>query len=426
MPKQFIWDYPEVIKMSVNILEAVIKLAALKQLDGAQIQEIIVDSITSTLAKKLEPENELEVYIDDAAKGIKVRYKCQVVEQESSLGEISLAEARSSYDAHAQVGDYISKEMALHEFEPKLVKTAQKIIQDRIRHLEDEKIQNDFDKQKHTIVSGRIKSIDENNGGYRVDLGYTDALLPLDEQIENEFYRVGDNIKAYVTNIRSGNRGVIVILSRTNPEFVKKLFEAEIPAIFSNGIKIRKIVREPGIRTKVELESLDPKLDPITECVGPKGTRIDSIRKELHGEQIDIVIHSDDMEKMIENALGISGVKRVVIERNRSASVIVEEADKVMAIGKQGKNVKLAAKLTGLKIDIFTSAEFEEKMAKERRTISHVSELDGVSPKIAEMLRNAGYTSVQDIFQASVNELSALEGMGQKTAEKLKESAKYF
>ncbi|MDD4806282.1 MAG: transcription termination factor NusA [Candidatus Cloacimonetes bacterium] len=412
--------------MSVNILDAVNKLAVIKQLDGHLIQEIVVESITGTLSKKLGEENELEVFIDEASSGIKARFKCLVVELESSLGEISLSEARAEYNPKAQLGDYIQKEMSLHEFEPKLVKTAQRAIGDRIRHLEDEKIQNDFNKQKHTIVSGKIKTIDENNGGYRIDLGYTDALLPLDEQIENEFYRVGDNIKAYVTNIRSGANGVTVILSRTNPEFVKKLFEAEIPAIFAGTIKIRKIVREPGIRTKVELEAVDPKLDPITECVGPKGTRIDSIRKELHGEQIDIVVFSEDPEKMIENALGISSVKRVIIERNRAASVIVDEADKVMAIGKQGKNVKLAAKLTGLKIDIFTLEEFEEKMAKERRTISHITELDGVSPKIAEVLRNAGYTSVQDIFSASVSELAALEGMGQKTAEKLKESAKYF
>jgi len=414
------------MKMSVNILDAVNKLAVIKQLDGHLIQEIVVESITGTLSKKLGEENELEVFIDEASSGIKARFKCLVVELESSLGEISLSEARAEYNPKAQLGDYIQKEMSLHEFEPKLVKTAQRAIGDRIRHLEDEKIQNDFNKQKHTIVSGKIKTIDENNGGYRIDLGYTDALLPLDEQIENEFYRVGDNIKAYVTNIRSGANGVTVILSRTNPEFVKKLFEAEIPAIFAGTIKIRKIVREPGIRTKVELEAVDPKLDPITECVGPKGTRIDSIRKELHGEQIDIVVFSEDPEKMIENALGISSVKRVIIERNRAASVIVDEADKVMAIGKQGKNVKLAAKLTGLKIDIFTLEEFEEKMAKERRTISHITELDGVSPKIAEVLRNAGYTSVQDIFSASVSELAALEGMGHKTAEKLKESAKYF
>ncbi|MCK9557906.1 MAG: transcription termination factor NusA [Candidatus Cloacimonetes bacterium] len=412
--------------MNANILDAVIKLAAIKQLDGALIQEIIVESITNTLSKKLGPENELEVYIDEAVSGIKVRFKCQVVELENELGEISLTDARADFDPRAQLGDYIQKEMSLYEFEPKLVKTAQKIIQDRIRNLEDEKIQNDFNKQKHTIVSGKIKSIDENNGGYRIDFSYTDALLPLDEQIENEFYRVGDNIKAYVTNIRNGNKGVTVILSRTNPEFVKKLFEAEIPSIFNGKMHIRKIVREPGIRTKVELESMDESLDPITECVGPKGTRIDSIRRELHGEQIDIVVHSEDMEQMVQNALGISNAKRVVVERGRAASVIVDEADKVVAIGKQGKNVRLAAKLTGLKIDIFTSEEYEEKMSKERRTVSHITELDGVSPKIAEVLRNAGYTSVQDIFQASVNELASLEGMGQKTAEKLKEAAKYF
>ncbi len=412
--------------MSANILEALTKLAAIKQLNPALIQDIIVEAVTSTLQKKLDPDADLQVYVDAISGNIKAKFRCVVVEMEEGLGEMSLSEARSEYDPKAVLGQFIDKTMSLHEFEPKLVKTAQKIIQDRIRRLEDEKIQNDFNKQKHTIVTGKIKAIDENNGGYRVDIGYTDALLPLDEQIENEFYRVGDNIKAYIVNIRAGSGGVTMVLSRTNPEFVKKLFEAEIPEIFNESLKIRKIVREPGIRTKVELEANDPKIDPIVACVGPKGTRIDSIRRELHGEQIDIVVHSEDIEKMIEHALGVEGVKRVIIERNRAASVIVEEADKVMAIGKQGKNVKLAAKLTGMKIDIYTVAEFEEKQAKERRTISHVTELDGVTPKIAESLRNAGYTSVQDVFMASVDELCNLDGLGQKTAERLKEAAKYF
>ncbi|MDD4310422.1 MAG: transcription termination factor NusA [Candidatus Cloacimonetes bacterium] len=412
--------------MSANILEALTKLAAIKQLDPVAIQEIIVDSVTTTLQKKLAPEAELQVYVDEVSGNIKANFKCLVVEVEDGFGQVSLFDARNELDSKAVLGQLIEKTMALHEFEPKLVKTAQKIIQDRIRKLEDEKIQNDFNKQKHTIVTGKIKAIDDNNGGYRVDIGYTDALLPLDEQIENEFYRVGDNIKAYIVNIRAGGSGVTMVLSRTNPEFVKKLFEAEIPEIYNNYIKIRKIVREPGIRTKVELETSDPKMDPVVACVGPKGTRIDSIRKELHGEQIDIVVHSEDVEKMIENALGIVGVKRVKIEHNRAASVIVEDSDKVMAIGKQGKNVKLAAKLTGMKIDIYTTSEYEEKTAKERRTISHVTDLDGVTPKIAESLRHAGYTSVQDVFVASVDELCNLDGMGQKTAERLKEAAKYF
>ncbi|MDY0152730.1 MAG: transcription termination factor NusA [Candidatus Cloacimonas sp.] len=412
--------------MSANILEALSKLAAIKQLDPVMIQEIIVEAVNSTLLKKLDPEAELEVFVDDISGNIKARFKCLVVELEENLGQISLSDARDEYDANAALGQYIEKTLSLHDFEPKLVKTAQKIIQDKIRKLEDEKIQSDFNKQKHTIVSGKIKTIDENNGGYRVDIGYTDALLPLDEQIENEFYRVGDNVKAYIVNIRASGGGVTMVLSRTNPEFVKKLFEAEIPEIFKEQIKIRKIVREPGIRTKVELETSDPRIDPVVACVGPKGTRIDSIRKELHGEQIDIVVHSEDIEKMIENALGIDGVRRVIIERNHAASVIVEESDKVTAIGKQGKNVKLAAKLTGMKIDIYTVAEFDEKMAKERRTVSHVTELDGVTPKISEALRSAGYTSVQDVFMASVDELCNLDGMGQKTAERLKEAAKFF
>lgn len=410
--------------MSTNILDAVIKLAAIKQLDKEVIQDLIMEAISTTLSKKLEPENELKIFVDEQNGQIKASFKCLVVEIENGLGEISLADALA-LNKKAQLGDFITKTMAMHEFEPKLIKTAQKIIQDRIRLLEEERIQNDFNKQKNTIVTGKIKSIDDT-GSYRIDIGYTDALLPSDEQIDNEFYRVGDNIKAYVVNIRTHQSNVTIILSRANPEFVKKLFEAEIPEVYDGTVKILKIVREPGIRTKVEIESTDPKIDPVATCVGIKGTRIDNIRRELHGEQVDLVVHSEDLDQMIENALGVDNVQRVIIERNRAASVIVDEENKVVAIGKQGKNVKLAAKLTGMRIDIFTMEEFEEKMAKERRTISHINELDGVTSKIAEILRHAGYTSVQDIFSASVDELCNLEGVGQKTAERLKEAAKYF
>ena len=181
------------------------------------------------------------------------------------------------------------------------------------------------------------------------------------------------------------------------------------------------------MRTKVELESLDPRLDPVRICIGPKGTRIDNIRAELRREQIDIVVHSDDPEQMVINALGVeNGVRQVIIERNKVANVILNEESKVMAIGKQGKNVKLAAKLTGLKIEIYTTTEYDNKMAKQRRTVSHITELDGVNAKIAEALRAAGYTSVQDIFSATVEELCNIEGVGEKTAERLKEAAKYF
>ncbi|MBP7932663.1 MAG: transcription termination factor NusA [Candidatus Syntrophosphaera sp.] len=411
--------------MSTNILDAVVKLAAIKQLDKETIQAIILESIYNILNKKLEPENQLELIVDEDTNAIKANFLCKVVEVEKNLGEISLDEARKIYGKDVEIGQYVPKTMAMYEFEPKLIKTAQKAIQDKIHQLEEEKVRNDFDKQKNTIISGKIKSIDDN-GNYRIDIGYSDAILPVDEQIENEYYRVGDNIKAYVVNIQVHKNNNAIILSRTNPEFVKKLFETEIPEIYDGTIKILKIVREPGVRTKVEIESTDPKLDPVAACIGIKGTRIDSIRRELHGEQIDLVVHDEDPEKMIVRALGLENVKRVILERNRAASVIVDDEDKVMAIGKGGKNVKLAAKLTGMKIDIYTMDEFEEKMAKERRTISHITELDGVTPKIAEILRHAGYTSVQDIYAASIEELCNLEGVGEKTAQRLKEAAKDF
>lgn len=410
--------------MSANILDAVTKLAAIKQLDQTKIREIIEFAVYTTLEKRLAPENELKVLTDENSGMITARFLCKVVELEENLGEISLVSARAEAP-EAQLDDMIMRELPLSEFEPKLVKNAQRIIQEKIRGLEDEKIQNDFNKLKDTIVVGRIKTIDEN-GGYRIDINHTDALLPPEEQIENEFFRQGENIRAYVVNIRSQQSKITIILSRTNPEFVKKLFEAEIPEIFGGQLVIRKIVREPGVRTKVELEVKEPKLDPIGACIGTKGTRIDSIRRELHGEQIDIVIHSEDPEQMVINALGVPEAISVIVERNRAAAVILSEDNKVIAIGKQGKNVKLAAKLIGMKLDIYTKREYEEKMAKDRRTISHITELDGVTPKIAEFLRDAGYTSVQDIYTASLDELKTVEGLGPKTAEKLKEAAKHF
>jgi N utilization substance protein A len=411
--------------MSANILDAVIKLAAIKQLNKDEIQQIIIETVISTLSKRMKPESNLEVLVDQATGSIKAKFLCTIVETEHNLDEINLLDAKESYGKQVKIDDTFTREMALSEFEPKLVKTAQKIILDKIRDLEHERIKTDFDKQKHTIVTGRVKSIDDV-AGYKVDIGYSEALLPPDEQIDNEFYKVNDMIKAYVVNIRTKDSKVMIILSRTNPEFVKKLFEAEIPEIFHGSVKIKKIVREPGIRTKIELESTDSKIDPIACCVGSKGTKIDSIRRELHGEQIDIVVHSEDVETMIAHALGLESIKRVIVERGKTAAVIISEEDKVTAIGKQGKNVKLAAKLCGFKLDIYTQEEFEDKMSKERRTISHIKELDGVNAKIEEILRKHGYTSVEDVYSASLDELCNLDGIGQKTAEKLKEASRLF
>lgn len=411
--------------MSSNILAVLNQLASFKQLDKDMLTDIIKESLYSTIAKKLEPENELKIHLDFAAGDIYATFKRIVVLIDAELGEISLDEAKRQYGKGIELGDSVDVKMQFHELGPKIIKNAKKAIQERIKSEDANKTSLHFESQKNTIVTGKVKS--ESFGGIRVDIGYTTALLPPEEQIEEEYYKQGDIIKAYVTNIRRKDSGVTIILSRTDPEFVKKLFENEIPEVFNGDIIIKKIVREPGIRTKVEVYTEKENIDPAGSCLGTKGLRIDSIRKELHGEQIDIVVSNDNDDEYISNAIGRDLVERVIVsERGKFARVIVKEKNKNLAIGKKGKNVRLAAKLTNYNIDIFTKDEYNSKLAEERRITNHVSELEGVTPNLAQILKSHGYTSVQDIYLATVDELCNLGSIGTKTAEKLKESAEAF
>ena len=405
-------------------MSSLAELANLKQLDKEKLYEIIKEGLYQAVSKKLLLENELEIVADFDTNKILAKFKKIVVERDVSLGEISLEDA-GYYEDDVELGDTIPVEMAIYEFEPKVIRNARKAILEKIKLLEEDRIMYDYENQKNQIVSGKVRKVDYN--GYVLDIGYADALLPVEEQIEDEFYKVGDMVRAYVVNIRKRKNDVIVILSRTRAEFVKKIFETEIPDINSGEIEIKKIVREPGMRTKVAVKSNEPKIDALASCLGPKGMRIDQIRKELNGELIDIILWDNSPEQFIANAIGQDLVEKVYLaQRGKFARIIVAEKSKNLAIGKKGKNVKLAAKLTEYKLDIFTEEEFEDKISEERRITSHVSDLDGVTPKIAEILKVHGYTSVQDIHVAGIDELSHLEGLGKKTVTKIKESANYF
>ncbi|MCD6180834.1 MAG: transcription termination factor NusA [Candidatus Cloacimonetes bacterium] len=411
--------------MSGNLIGSLAALANLKQLDKTQLQQIIQDGLFHAISKKLHEENELKIVTNFESNKIVAQFYRIVVEQDFELGQISLAEARSKYDAQAELGDKIAVEIPITDFEPKVIKIARKAILERIKGLEEDRIMFDYEKQKFQVVSGKVRKNEFN--GYVVDIGYADALLPLEEQVDEEYYKPGDIIRAFVINIRKRKTDVIVILSRTRPEFVMKLFESEIPEITNKEVEVKKIVREPGIRTKVAVASLSKGIDAMAACLGPKGIRIEQIRKELNGEFIDIVLWDESPEQLIANAIGPDLVEKVYLaERGKFARIIVQENNKNLAIGKKGKNVKLAAKLTDFKLDIYTEEEFEEKISEERRITSHISDLDGVSTKIADILKEHGYTSVQDIFDSTIEELCNMEGLGKKTAEKIKESAKYF
>ncbi len=410
--------------MNLNIMGSLAELANLKQLDKEKLTTIIKEGLYQAISKKMILDNELEITTDLTTNKIIAKFKRIVVERDTTLGEISFEDAMMIED-NLELGDTIPVQMNITEFEPKVIRNARKAILERIKALEEDRIMFDYENQKNQLVSGKITKDDFN--GYLVNIGYADALLSKEEQVDDEYFKVGDVIRCYVVNIRKRKKDVIVILSRTRPEFVKKIFESEIPEITTGEIEIKKIVREPGMRTKVSVHSNDSEVDATAACLGPRGVRIEAIRKELNGELVDIVVWDSAPEQLIANAIGPDLVEKVYLaDRGKFARIIVSKENKNLAIGKKGKNVKLAAKLTDFKLDIYTEEEFEEKISEERRITSHISDLDGVSSKVAEVLKVHGYTSVQDIYEASIDELCNLEGLGKKTAEKIKESSKYF
>jgi len=411
--------------MAFNLISIIEEFSRLRQIDRKKIAEIIRESLESTLKKKLSEETELLVEINFDENEVVAKFDAVVVEEPTGfLDEIVLEEALR-IDPEAKIDDIIFLEIPVSDFGRKTIQSARQAIINRFRESETEKIKVDYEKQKGEIISGAVKKVEFN--GYIIDIGFTDALLPTEEQVETEFYKANDFLKAYIASIRQSKSGVRIILSRRRPEFIIKLFENEIPEISDGIVTIKKIVREPGYRTKVAVTSNDENVDPYGSCIGLKGIRIEEIRKELHGEQVDIVLWSDNCEDFIRNAVGPELVKRVYLaDKGRFAQIIVNEDNKNIAIGKGGKNIKLAAKLTNYKLDVLLEEEYEEIAANERRITSPIFDLDGVAEKVGNILHEAGYTSVQDIHLATVKELTHIEGMGVKTAEKIKESAKYF
>ena len=411
--------------MSSNILAIIKELANMKQLDQAKIEKVITDSLMIVLSKKLKSDNELEIILDYNKNYLAARFLKEVVLNDETFGQISIQDAIYDHDPKAKIGDMIRVEMPIQNLEPKLIRNAREEIGHKIRRLEEDRKMFDYEKQKYQIVYGKVKKSDFN--GYKVDIGFAEGLLPVEEQIEDEFYKVGDHIRCFVLNIRKRGNELIVILSRAHPEFVKKLLELEVPEVVTGEIEIKRIIREPGVRTKVAVKSKRDDIDAVGSCLGPKAIRIEQIKKELHGEIIDIIEWSENPEILIKNAIGPNLIDKVYItQKGKFARLITSEENKNLAIGKMGKNVRLAAKLTDYKLDIFTKDEYEDKIAEERRITSHVNELDGVTTKIADILKEHGYTSVQDIYKASVNELKNIDGIGEKMSIKLKEASQHF
>ncbi len=295
--------------------------------------------------------------------------------------------------------------------------TAKQVIIQKIREAERDVLFEEYTKKVNDICSGSVHRFEK--GLMMVDLGRVEGVLPKRELPPNEEYRQGDRIKALVVEVKKTSKGPVILLSRTNPGFVKRLFELEVPEIYENIVEIKAVSREAGDRTKIAVYSKDDKVDPVGACVGMRGQRVKNIVRELGGEKIDIVRWNVNMGEFISASLSPAEISSVrTSEADRRAEVVVADDQLSLAIGKKGQNVRLAAKLTGWNIDIRSKSEVEE--VKEIPII----EVDGVGPKTQKELKKAGYDTVGKIIKLELKELTAVKGIGKKTAEKILKSAK--
>ena len=409
--------------MNTGFIEAFSQIIREKKVDKNTLVETIKTSLVTAARKKHGPEADIRVHLDEA-KGILEVYRVYKVvdEVEDEVNELTLEEAKE-IDENAEVGKEVKEELPLEEFGRNAIQTAKQVLTQRVREAERERIYEEYKDKIGVIVTGTVRQVDRGN--ILINLGRAEAYLPQREQIRKERYNQGDTLRAVIIEVDKEAKGPQITLSRTSERFLQKLFEQEVPEIFDGDVEIKSIAREPGGRSKIAVHSRSEKIDAVGSCVGMKGSRVQAVVNELHGEKIDIVNWSDNPSEFVSRALAPAKVSSLRFnESEKEVLAIVDEDQLSLAIGKEGQNVRLASKLTGWKIDLMTVKEAETRDKLEQKLQMDISEMYGVTPKIAQKLKGVGILTVQKLHKTPVEELLEIDGIGQKTAEKLKNTAR--
>lgn len=339
------------METSFNLKHTIDQIVKEKAIDKAVVLEALEQAVLTAANKKYRNTRDLEAHYNDEVGEVELFEFVTVVDEvQDSYKEISLEEAREQ-DPEVEIGDSIGMKMDASDFSRIAAQTAKQVIIQRVREAERETIFNEFKDRLGELINGVVRRFEK--GDLVVDLGRAEAVLPHKEQAPREVYRQGDRVKALITDIRMTTKGPQIMLSRVHPGVLEKLFEAEVPEIAEGIVEVIGVVREPGSRAKIAVYSHDSDVDPVGACVGMRGSRVQNVVSELRGEKIDIIPWSDDVARFACNALAPAVVSKVYVdEENRSMEIIVADDQLSLAIGKRGQNVRLAAKLTGWKIDI--------------------------------------------------------------------------
>jgi len=380
-------------------------------------KEIIIEALEAAMLnaarKKMGPHVEIESHYNEEAGEIEVFQFKKVEEKVTDPDmQISLAEA-CEMDEEVEPGDSLGMKVDTSTFGRIAVQTAKQIIIQRVKDAERDNVYEEYKDRKMQLVNGFVQRFE--GGSIIVNLGRSEGVIPVSEQIFREVYKRGERIRSFICDVKRISKGPQIILSRTHPAFLKALFEVEVPEISEGLIEIVSVAREPGKRAKIAVKSKDKDIDPVGACVGMRGSRVQSVVQELRGEKIDIVPFSDDPAKYVYAALSPAKVARVLIdEENRGMEVIVPDDQLSLAIGRNGQNVRLAVKLTGWKIDVKSESSSAQQEEDSR---TDLMALPDMSETIAEGLLKEGIKSLTMIAAVDVETLMAVPGVNREQAD---------
>lgn len=363
--------------MNAEFMIAIEELEKEKDISKDILIEAIESALVSAYKKNYGTSQNVRVSIDRETGDIDILMRKDIVEEvEDDLCEISLEEARE-IDQRYEIGDVIEYQVTPKDFGRIAAQTAKQVVVQRIREAERGMVYDDYIQKQGEIITGTVQRF--SNDTMFISMGKTEGMLSPNEQVRGEHFEINERLKLYIMDVRKTNKGPQVYLSRSHPGLVKKLFELEVPEIQDNVVEIKNIAREAGSRTKIAVYTADPNVDPVGACVGPRGVRVQAVVDELFGEKIDIIPWSDVPEELISNVLAPAKVEKVTIdEEEKSATVIVPDYQLSLAIGKEGQNVRLAAKLSGWKIDIKSHSQY-------------FGEDDGIEYTETEYIEEEGY-----------------------------------
>src|SRR3989337_2318207 len=424
----------------LNLANIIDQVGKDKGIDKHILIEALETAVLKAAEKRFGPNKVIEAHYQEEMGEIELFLFKEVVEHAEDPDTQIEIEAAKELDPEAAIGDSIGVKLGSKEFGRIDAQTAKQIIIQKVREAERNIVYNEYSSKRCEIVTGIVQRFEK--GDIIVDLGRAEAILPKKEQVRREGYRQGERVRGIILEVKTEARGPQVTLSRTHPGFIMKLFQMEVPEIYEGIVEIKGAAREPGDRAKIAVVSHNSDVDPVGACVGVKGSRVQAVVQELKGEKIDIIHWADDPAVLVKNALSPAQISKVITDDAVHAMEVVVPDDQLsLAIGKKGQNVRLAAQLTGWKIDITTETDARGegispdealrkavlaagiKEAIDEKRSAGIKVLEGIGDKTVEKLNSAGFDTVGDIMRTTAEQIERIEGIGKKKAEAIIEAA---